>query len=670
MLGYGSSSPASASLFIYDPTTSSMTTSYSAPSPGSTPAVASISPALAHTHPNPNSNGGRGTSSPVSSSGDPSDTSDSSSGSSNHVAAIVLGTIFGVFGLIAGGLATIYYMKRRHNRGRRTAGRFIPLADDPEPSSEQGSVGGAVPEAVHLDGQTDERARGVGSSGVIMDILAHIGVDKFNRRPNEPRKDMFMDEDTRSFGWPGPSGTVQKQYGDGTSAWSLRSVSALVRGVISREPSRSGLEQGDREWEKHDHLREGVKEGLILRGSLRSEYSSHLTHQREGSFWSYTEPLEDLGPDDGYDGLNLRPGVPEKNADNDCSIRISDDKMSAPLGPQDFVSPFSARSRTLTPLKEASHASLPDPSDSLPPLQESSNGQLTFGYTKNAALPPPISSSTTLYSPTASDTHPIAPTPHSPTSGSSLTYSPSITRPDSWWSRLAKSPLLDRRTSITSSKPLEFRDPTPAPPLGELEEAKKSSATSDSSDSRPADTDVPAEHGRSLSSAHSGRTANTDSAEHLGASYDVVQRLPSGGSSLGRAPSLGSAEISEQGMYAVNAHARSEISLSSSLPHVDPPHSTLSPASPATAMVVETLTEPPALSESSPTTPKRGALVSSRVREYERKLSQDLGSQQITPPRNTRRREEVPSRTRPTIQYGVAPRTSLFIANPDLGRLS
>lgn len=522
-------------------------------------------------------------------------------------------------------------------------------------------MGGAAPEAACLSGQTNE-----GTPGVINGILAHLGIDKFNRQPGQLRKDMFADEDTRSFGWAGHSGTMQRRSSEGTSVWSLRSVSALVRGVIGREPSGSGGDQGDHDWEKTEsHLREGAKEGLIRQESLRSEYSSHLTHQRDGSFWSYTDPFEDPFPDDEYDSLDLHLGTPEKDADYDNSLPISDEMLTT-SDPQDFVWPFSMRSRTLTPLREASHTTLSDPPDSLPSLQPPSHGQTTSAHVEMAVLSPPTSTSPTCYSPTTSrlsDPLVTSALQYSPISGPTL--SPSLSaRPDSWWSRLTKSPLLDRRTSITS-KPLDFRDPTPVPPLGKLEETKQPPWAESSADTLAlASVDEPAGHGRSLSSAHSGRTANTDSAEHLGAKYDVVQRLPSDGSSLRHVPSFGSAEITQQGMYAVNIRERSEISLTSNSPHVDPPHPTSSPASPVMTMGVE------APSKSDLTTQKRGAIVTSRVREYERKLSQESESRQILSPRNTRRREEIPSRTRPTIQYGVAPRASLFIANPDLGLVS
>lgn len=649
-----------------------MVTSYTAPSPGSTPAITSLPPPT-QTGSNPFSNGGTGTTSPGGSSSSPSYTSGSSSDSSSRTIAIALGTTFGTLGLVAGGLATIYYFKRVRRNGS-AATRFFPLADDPEISSEEGSVGGAGPEAAHFDGQTTGMVRQVGSPGVIKDILAYLGVSKFGPRRPQPRRDMFADEDTRSLGWAGHSSTMQRQGSEGTSGWSLRSVGALVRGVIGREPSGSGVDQGDDDWEKIDHLREVGEEGLIRQGSLHNEDSSHPTHRRDESFRSNTDPFQDPLQDDEYDDLDLRHGIAEKDVDYDNSLLRSDETDDfewTALPPQDSVRPFSVRSRMLTPLREVSHTSFSDPSNSLPSLQEPSHAQVSYGHADNAALSPPPSTSPTSHSPTASrssDPHPVTSARYSTVSDSILSYSPSLSRPDHWWSRLTKSPLLDRRTSITSSKPLDFRDPTPAPPLAPLEETKASFPTPVHSNDTPAGILVA--HGRSLSSAHSGRTADTDSAGHLGGSYDVVQRFASDGSGSRRAPSLGSAEISEQGMFAVDNHASAEMALSSASPHTNLPRSTSVPAGPTMSKDVETSSEGLMPPKSNLTPSKKGAVVTSRIRAYERRMSQELESQQTPPPRNTRHREEVPSRTRPTIRYGVAPRASLFIANPDLGHIS
>jgi hypothetical protein len=57
--------------------------------------------------------------------------------------------------------------------------------------------------------------------------------------------------------------------------------------------------------------------------------------------------------------------------------------------------------------------------------------------------------------------------------------------------------------------------------------------------------------------------------------------------------------------------------------------------------------------------------VADRVRAFERRMSRE--SALAPPPTNTRRREErtSPVTTRPAVRYGLVPRPSLFVANPD-----
>ncbi|KAG6373388.1 hypothetical protein JVT61DRAFT_6537 [Boletus reticuloceps] len=611
--GYGPSSPASASLFIYDPTTSSMVTSYAAPSPGSMSATPSYGPWPTQTGWRPNSKGGTGA--PMNPTGAPSHVSGPSSSSSQHTAAIALGTTFGVLGLVVGGLVTVYYMRRVRNRDRRATGTFVPLAADPELSSSGGSVSGVAPEAAHFEGQINERVRG----DVITDILAHLGITKFRSSAAQPRRDMFADEDARSFGWVGHSSTVQRQ---GIIILRIRHIGKTTREASGHTPIPS---------------------------RTLSRTMTMMTSTYAMAFPRRTR-------------IMTNPVLRSNGTDN---------SEQTALGPQDSVWPFSARSHTLSPLREVSHVSLSDAFNSLPSLQEHSQGQTTHSHADNPALPPPPNTPPTPHSPAASrtsDPHLITSVPqYSTLSGSTLSRSQSMSRPDSWWSRLTKPPLLDRRASITTSKPLDFRDPIPAPPFIMSEETKKSSPTLAHSNDALADS--PAEHGRSLSSAHTGRTANTASAEHLGGTYDVVQRLASDGSSSRRAPSLGSAEITEQGMLTIDNPAPSEISMSSGLPHVDPPRSTLVPVDPM-SLDIEVPFQPLESSNLNPASPRKSAIVTSRVNAYERRLSREMESQQTPIPRNTRRREEAPSRSRPTIQYGVAPRASLYVANPDLRHIS
>ncbi|KIJ66895.1 hypothetical protein HYDPIDRAFT_108844 [Hydnomerulius pinastri MD-312] len=131
--GYGASSPASASLFAYDPTSSSFVSSYTAPAAGSTPAINSLPP--------PTQTGGSGSAPGSGSDGGASPgtspvsrppVTGSDSGSNDHTTtAIALGATFGILGLIAGGLATTHYIKRARDR-RGAAGRFFLLGGDLE----------------------------------------------------------------------------------------------------------------------------------------------------------------------------------------------------------------------------------------------------------------------------------------------------------------------------------------------------------------------------------------------------------------------------------------------------------------------------------------------------------------------------------------------------------
>ncbi|KAF9223690.1 hypothetical protein BS17DRAFT_112719 [Gyrodon lividus] len=661
--GYGASSPASASLFIYDPTTSSMVSSYIAPSPGSTPAISSL-PAPAQTGSSGSGTGSSGngdggnTSSGDPSSSRPSDSSDSGSGSSDHhTTAIALGTTFGVLGLIAGGLATAYYIIRVSNHDRKGAGRFFPLGGDPEvASAEEESRPGAVPVIRRADRKTSESNRTWGA------ILAYLNINQSGHRSYQPRKDMFADEDTRSFGWDGHSGSVRRANSEGTSTWSLRSMGAMVRGIMSRDPSISGAGERWDEWEKTG-FHDGGREGLIRQEELDRYSTPPLdpTHGRDASLWSYTDTFEDPQPEDDYDDLDLRAGLPGKDPGYDHPILSSHDDNydSTPLRLLDATLSLSVPLCMLP--EEVSHTSLLDPSNSLPSLAESSQEQSTQGHSDNTIFSSqPSSLSQTPYSPTTPCSS-YAPPVASPSRYSSiLNYIPPlqpIRRSDSWWSRFAKTPLLDRRTSLVSHKQLDFRDPRPAPPLVRIEESNKTSPILAGSQN------IPIKHGRSVSSAHSGRTANTQSAERLGGSFDVVQRLAPDGSTSWRTPSVASAGTIERGLLAVNSPEPFEASVSETPLFLDPPSiassQTLLPSS-----SLEAYGDAPSLSPI-PTPLKRGTVVSSRVKAYERRMSRELESQLSPPPRNTGKRDEMPSRSRPMIQYGLAPRASLFIANPD-----
>jgi len=153
--------------------------------------------------------------------------------------------------------------------------------------------------------------------------------------------------------------------------------------------------------------------------------------------------------------------------------------------------------------------------------------------------------------------------------------------------------------------------------------------------------DAAAKHDRmATSSVKSGRTANTEVAERLGGRYDVVQRVVLDESASRRSASIGSAN--EDGWLGSSEHIN-DVSASSTSPASDQPFS----------------------KEYAPLSRTESSVVSSRVQELERRMTDSLVAERSPPPRNTRKREEVPSRSRPNIKYGLAPRPSLYVTNPD-----
>ncbi|KAL4066923.1 hypothetical protein V8B97DRAFT_1958378 [Scleroderma yunnanense] len=677
--GYGASAPASAFMLIFDPTTLDMVSSYTAPSPSST-AVLPGSTQTGDSGSTSNS-GSTGTMSGNAPSGidPPSDPSGPNSDTSNSTTlAIALGTTFGFLGVLTGTMI-VYYAKRAHDQ--KVSGKFVLLGGELEDKT--GDGGSAIP--VTGSHYAVRRMDWLGA-GSLAGVLTFLGIRSSRRDHRQPRRDMFADEDVRSFTWGSPLGVSRREGSDVTSAWSLRSMGAIVRSVMSREPSASGT--GSNRENRLTRIGEGDRQELMVNTKRRSQGPG-----RRDSGWMYVDPFADPPPEDDYPGLDLRQGALERDDEYDRPISHDmplDDYDLTFAPPLTTTSPITFPLRTLSPLKEITHTSssnLPSPPHSL----------LDIFQDKIAVSPSDPMSST---SPTAAHT-PYIPSLEAPHRSSlSILYSPPsqpIRRSDSWWARFAKTPLLDRRgtASSISNKLLDFRDPAPAPPLSIIEE-NSIRKTSPTEPTFKADVhgDIPIDrkHTRSISSAHSMRTADTESVERLGGSYDVVQRVLSE-ATLSR-HTLASSIVETQDtsdirrskkLLAVNRLSiatgeESILSCSSSVEHslLSFPSQTLvstdSPKTSTTAVntrsqsPLATMTSPAIQEQALSSLPmvKEGSMVANKVRVYERRLSQDLESQLPSPPRNTRKYEEVPSRSRPTIKYGLAPRASLYIANPDL----
>ncbi|KAH7913774.1 hypothetical protein BJ138DRAFT_1145234 [Hygrophoropsis aurantiaca] len=665
--GYGTSSPFrssstnSAPLQVYNSTSSAIVPSYSAPPAGSTPAINSL--------PLPSQSGGASTGAGNGATQIPKVSPTSAASPSNttkHTTAIALGAMFGLLGLVAGGVITVWCIRRHRRRYSQQDGRFFLLGGDLDEGGEHSGNHA-------LDSRKEKRFGDSGTTWLRPGILAAIGLRRTRQSPAQPRerRDMLADEDTRQFEWGVRPSMMRREgsAGTGLSGWSFRSMSAMVRGVVSREPSGTGDEWDA--WEKVDVVRESDRDGLlpVHKSGTHSIPETNLG-RREGSSWSYVDPFDDPADDD-YADFDIRPGEEDNEYDHYRLDEQNSDDDPPRIRPLKTLLPLSVPLRALSPLRETSRDTGTfdsDPSSSLVSGSRSSQGHSSQDHSTGIFSARPASFTQTSYCPTTSR---VSYTPSSgldPTQrrSSILDSPPSVSQPirrsDSWWARFARSPLLERRTSGASERVLDFRDPNPAPKLVAIEEASKKSPESPESKSG-----LSGGHGHSLSaSVHSGRTADTAVAERLGGKYDVVQRVASDGSGSRRTASFGSADTGVHGVLTVgssisSAQSKSQIAGSPSTP----PHQT-------------GMSTPSATPPHPPTPPLNtrrhtsgGGVVSSRVQAYERRMSQDCKDGQTSPqPRNTRKFDEAPSRNRVSIKYGLAPRASLYVANPDDGGIS
>jgi hypothetical protein len=310
---------------------------------------------------------------------------------------------------------------------------------------------------------------------------------------------------------------------------------------------------------------------------------------------------------------------------------------------------------------------------------------------------------------------------HSPRPSSILDPNPPqsqpIRRSNSWWSRFAKAPLLERRGTESSTRNggfIDIRDPNPPPRLLSIEESAHSRGPSDeTTEARPRrNLSVGANrtrartptrrpsfyhetiHGRSASSL---QTANTEILERVGGSMDIVQRdgtldshhtslaglddefgVGGGGSGSGSGPPLRALLVRSEPSYHSTRTASSSVSASIETSTIQSPlrsaagsptdgftHRPISSSPPseevAAGLVAEHAGGPP-----------RSPGVAERVRAFERRMSRE--SAPPPSPTNTRRTEErltpppaALAAARPAVRYGLVPRPSLFVANPDRG---
>lgn len=192
-----------------------------------------------------------------------------------------------------------------------------------------------------------------------------------------------------------------------------------------------------------------------------------------------------------------------------------------------------------------------------------------------------------------------------------------VKRSDSWWNRFSlsslnpTSPVRSPRASMAEPSSIAFRDPNPPPRLLPIKEGSQSSPDT-------AGTAGTAELASGRRSRSSHRTIDSEAIERMAGNMDVIQRIES------------------------NSSRRTESSMDDS---ENPPTLVSSP---------HAISHPIAATDQSPETRPRSHSVADRVLTWESRVDSESTDR-------PRRRSH---------NYGLAPRGSLFIANPDHNKQS
>ncbi|KAF5327519.1 hypothetical protein D9619_004402 [Psilocybe cf. subviscida] len=726
--GFGNNGPASPDMQIYDtssgsfvptftpPPVTSMTQTLPAPSQTATrspTSTAGNSPSGTKSAVHPTSTIGNGD--PDTPTGDENDCP-----SCKKKVAVALGTSFSVVAFVVISAAGIYYVRKR--RAVRDERRFMALNadDDDDDGSDSPHAQGHIPALTLHDTADSPGSRGLLGTLGMAAVASKFGSVRQQQRQKDrqasqyQRRDMLADEDTRSLGeWY----SAQRRDGTGGSSWSLKSIFGAGPGFLrSREPSATSMRTmgGARTpWrEKSDPFGDGASLGRDEEiglvggaGSGRRPHSrreaSYATYASSKSGASYRDPFVDPIYEEKREEFQPMDLYTDRSIATAANTDVKDEHASATARPTPPVTPI--RTSALLPLsQQTGHA--------LSPLTErtsqstlgvhavSSGGSSNDHSTEQMAAGSPWMSrsqatSMTSFSylpslasptsqPTSSLLNPANPAhPPSPSNDYFGAAGPPMRRSDSWWNRFSRTSFLDRRSGDGGANPrgrYDIRDPTPAPRLGAIEEGsirsadksrsgsgnsgnqekqKRGSANSNGSvgpqrslslgsNKAPAKAKVyqDARHGRSATSV---QTADTDLIEKMAASMDVVQHLRATGSTS----SAGGRSVESQASVAA-----------SEMGHVVPA------PQPSTAQRIDdsvALVASPEAVEDASAMPLRmesiqqglrGAgsptKVSERVKELERAQTQS--------PRQDKERER-PKK----VGYGLAPRASLFVANPD-----
>ena len=633
-------------------------------------------------------------STPSSTASDPNNPSSDVNYSSSSKKAVTIGASLGAFAFLVILSGTAYYLRRRqYGQG---GVRFMALGGDERgDGADSPHFDGEIPAVSTCGdpvGSVHGRNRGLLSSlGLASAISAATKMR--NVGSTYQRRDMLADEDTRSFGeWYASRG----KDGTGGSSWSLKSILGGGTRLASREASTGsrGTNAGGRNtpWREKSDLADGTSllrdedtglmEVITASGPTRPRANGRrlMSQASSKSGLSYKDPFSD-------------PVQEERRQRSDASDPfLGEDEIEDPLRFSVRHVPVLPSIVTTLPLSQGGHA--------LSPLSEhthTSHHTLTIPESSTATSSRAHSSEpemTPSGGPSSFGTSRTSVDPFPPSSSIIGTVYDGMRQTDSWWTRFTRTTLLDRKLSDASRKSVtggkfEIRDPKPPPRLDAIAENGRLGSSSQASQEEPSlqqptlgravSVVYETAHGKSMSSL---RTVDSEAIERMAGTMDVFQRIntrsnsnrttgsinSTGGISL---DTLGSSVDAGHDNYAGGGGTSQgilpddlptfpspvEISpLLSSPPLLptlqSPKENSIRPiASPSPLLLKSTLMSP-----SSPS-------VADRIQAFEKRMS--LEQQTSSPPAtNTKYREER-TKKRVTVDYGLVPRASLFVANPD-----
>ncbi|KAI1797027.1 hypothetical protein LXA43DRAFT_878987 [Ganoderma leucocontextum] len=642
--GYAQSAPANASLLLFDASKGTFASMYTPP-----PAVTSLSPGSSTlpvaSGPSGTTRSGTHGSSPTSS-GTPGD-NDNPQGNTkkSHIAAVVAGIVAGVLGLLAGGAAAYYLSKRRPSA--TSFHRLGPSDDDDDGSH----VGPIIPVAGHAGSREK------------VPILQNVKQKLVGLVPGRAarqqtiRRDMLADEDTRVFesswydvrregsigSWSSGGRRARPSLGGVVhdSLTSLRNVGGamLAYASLGRRNRDASDDSNTTYWEKepsYGFSDKGYSDKIAFIPSLQRAASRPKGGREESvmSQWTYYEdPFAD------YDAEDFKMTGDEYD-DDAIEIHGAPIISDPPPKPHMYsrVEPSTADASRLTPLSEkpSFNTTMDTPStgsDSwhdqvfTPPSSSADDSRSSYEAVSSLRRPSSIIDANPLISST-------------------------MRRSDSWWSRFTKTPLRDRTfladtPRARSQQPLDFRDPNPPPRLVPIKETSNSLSPEDLPSKRGSRDDplyASVHHGRSATSLQTSRTADSAEIDKMGRTMDIVLQGPRSlhGSRNSRASTSASSSYEHaatpQPLYIVipDDAGESEGPLPPRLDFVMSP----------TAMTPADVQRPP------PARRTTGGNVAARVAAFE----EHSHSQPPTSPGRSKKSQSV---------YGLAPKPSLFVANPD-----